>query len=96
MDYSVIPTFREHAGYGEVRRVLSPRWYVATRLAYIRANAFLGRETYEIVAGFRPGRSQLLKFGFERQQGAAALGTQANIVSVQFVTTLGLISVARH
>lgn len=96
MNYRVIPTFLEHTGYAEVRRVLSPRWYIATRVAYIRANAFAGHEVYEIVGGFRPGRSQLLKIGYQRQQGSTVPGTQANIISVQFVTTFGLISVARH
>src|SRR5207237_10023775 len=60
MDYRAIPTFREHAGYAEVRRVLTPRWFIAARLGYLR-NAFSGREAYEIAAGFRPGRGQLLK-----------------------------------
>ena len=32
MDYHAIPTLTERAGYGEVRLVLNPRWYAATRL----------------------------------------------------------------
>ena len=31
LPYTVIPTDREKAGYGELKRVLSPRWYVAAR-----------------------------------------------------------------
>jgi hypothetical protein len=33
MPYRVIPVVREQAGYMEAKRVLSPRWYVAARLA---------------------------------------------------------------
>lgn len=36
--YRLIPTFNEHTGYAEVRRVLHPRLYVAARASYIRAS----------------------------------------------------------
>jgi hypothetical protein len=96
MDYRAIPVFRVQAAYGEVRRVISPRWFVATRAGYFRASAFPGHEVYEIAGGFRPGRAQLLKIGYQRQQGPLIPGNQANVISVQFVTTFGLISVARN
>ena len=95
MDYRAIPVFRVHAGYAEVRRVLNPRWFVATRVGYLRASAYPGREAYEMAAGFRPSRGQLLKIGYQRQQGPT-VGTQANTVTVQYVTTLSLVSLARN
>jgi hypothetical protein len=86
-DYRAIPTFKEHTGYAEVRRVLNPRWYVATRLGYLRAGAFPGREIYEVVAGFRPNQFQLVKAGYEIQQGPSIRGTLDNVVTLQLVTT---------
>ncbi len=95
MDYTAIPTFKQHTGYGEIRRVLNPRWYAATRLGYIRANAFAGRQAYEFVAGFRPNRYQLLKIGYQIQQGSQIRGTLANTVSMQLVTSFHPVSIAR-
>ena len=95
MDYRAIPTFKQHTGYGEIRRVLNPRWFVAARVGYIRANAFAGRQAYEFAAGFRPNRHQLLKVGYQLQQGPEIRGTLANTFSVQMVTSFHPISVAR-
>jgi hypothetical protein len=55
--YRLIPTFNEHTGYIEARRVMHPRMYLATRVGYIRASAFPGHQAYEAVAGFRPNPS---------------------------------------
>ncbi len=93
--YRAIPTFNQHIGYGEVRYVLSPRWYVATRANYVRASAFPGRQVYEMVAGYRPNRYQLLKIGYEVQQGPRIQGTKSNTLAVQFVTTFRALSIAR-
>jgi hypothetical protein len=95
MNYHAIPTVREHTGYAEARRVLHPRWYVATRLGYLRGNVFAGREAYEIVGAFRPNRYQIVKVGYEIQHVANIHGALANIVSVQFVTAFRAISIAR-
>jgi hypothetical protein len=94
-DYRAIPTFKEHTGYAEVRRVLNPRWYAATRLGYLRANAGPGLEVYEVVAGFRPNRYQLVKAGYEIQHGPAIRGTLANVFTVQLVTAFDALSLAR-
>jgi hypothetical protein len=94
-DYHVVPTVRERTGYGEVRRVLTPRWYLAARLGYIRANAFTGYNEYEFVAGFRPDRYQLVKIGYEIQQGPQFQGAQGNTLGVQLVTSFRAISIAR-
>jgi hypothetical protein len=53
----VPPHLTPHPGYAEVRRILHPRWYVAGRIGYLRANVFPGRKVYEGVAGFRPNTS---------------------------------------
>ena len=95
MDYRRIPAFRQHTGYGEVRRVLHPRWYVAARAGYVRASAFPGREVYEFVAGYRPNAKQILKAGYQVQRGPAIPGSLGNTFTVQLVTSLQLLSLAR-
>ena len=95
MTYRAIPDFNQHTGYVEARRVLSPRWYLAERVEYVRANAFPGYQTYETAAGFRPNTRQLIKVGYQIQQGAAIRGSLANVAEVQVVTTLPSFSLAR-
>jgi len=75
--------------------VLSPRWYVAERAEYVRANAFPGYQSYETAAGFRPNTHQLIKFGYQIQQGPAIRGSLANVAEVQIVTTLPSFSFSR-
>jgi hypothetical protein len=95
MDYHVIPTLTQNLGYVEIRRVLNPRWYAASRIGYLRASAFPGSQTYELAAGFRPNAFQLIKFGYTIQQGAEYLGTHGNIAAVEFVTAFRPISLAK-
>jgi hypothetical protein len=95
MDYTKIPTFKERTGYGEIKRVLNPRWYAAARLGYLR-NSFSGKQAYEFVAGFRPNRYQLLKIGYQIQQGMQIRGTLANTISMQLVTSFHPVSIARN
>ena len=95
MDYRAIRTFTQNIGYAEVRRVLSPRWYLAARAGYLRASAFPGHQAYEAVAGFRPNRYQLVKVGYQIQQGPTIRGTLGNTAAVQFVTSFRAISLAR-
>lgn len=96
MDYTVIPPFTESVGYGEVRLVVHPRWYVATRMGYVSPGAFPGWRSYEAAVGYRAGRNELVKLEYEVQQGPAISGTQQNTLAVQFVTTLRPISLAHH
>jgi hypothetical protein len=84
MDYHVIPTFREQFAYGEVRRVLTPRWYAAVRFTNQSASLGPGRNVFEAAVGFRPNATELVKLGYETD----------NTVAIQFVTTLRPISVA--
>jgi hypothetical protein len=95
MDYHVIPTLTENMGYAEVRRVLSPRWYAATRVGYVRYSAFPGFETYEFAAGFRPSTHELIKLDYTVQQGAMYPGTLGNVAAIEFVTSFRAISLAR-
>lgn len=95
LDYHVIPTLDERTGYGEVRRVLTPRWYIAARIGYIRYNEFAGHQAYELVAGFRPNRYQIAKIGYEIQQGSQFQGAQGNTLAVQLVTSFRAVSIAR-
>jgi hypothetical protein len=88
MPYKAIPNVVQQMGYGEVRRVLHPRWYVAARPGYRRANAFPGENIVEAVAGYRPNRFQIVKAGFT---GAGRYRT----FTMQLVTSLDPISIAR-
>jgi hypothetical protein len=67
LPYTVIPTFREQAGYAELKRVLNPRWCVAGCVGYTSANASGKVQSYEGAAGFRPNRFQLIKIDYELQ-----------------------------
>jgi hypothetical protein len=84
MDYHVIPTFSEQFAYGELRRVLAPRWYLAARLTQMSASVGPSRRVYEAAVGFRPNAFELVKLEYETN----------NTVAIQFVTTLRPISIA--
>jgi len=96
MDYTVIPTFNESIGYAEVRLVVHPRWYLATRMGYMSPGAFPGWRSYEAAVGYRAGKRELVKLEYEVHQGPAITGTQRNTLAIQFVATLPSISVAHH
>jgi hypothetical protein len=95
MDYRAIRNFTQHTGYAETRRILTPRWYAAGRIGYLRASAYPGWQTYEFATGFRPNAHQLIKFGYTIQQGASYPGTLGNVAAVEFVTSFRAISLAR-
>jgi hypothetical protein len=96
MDYQKIPTFTQHMGYGEVRRILTPRWYAAVRIGYRRLSAAPGSQSYEFAAGFRPNTHQLIKAGYTIQQGAKYPGTQGNVAAIEFVTSFRAVSLAKE
>jgi hypothetical protein len=96
MDYHAIPTFKQTIGYAEVRRVLNPRWYAASRIGYVHANAFAGYQTYEFAAGFRPAAHELIKFGYTVQRGASFPGTLGNVAAIEFVTSFRVLSLSRN
>lgn len=88
MPYTVIPTFRETAGYIEARQVVSPRWFLAGRYGLTSSNVIGRTNSVEASSGFRLNRHQLVKFGYEFQH--FSLGTQHHnsIFGIQLVTTL--------
>ncbi|HEY4379098.1 MAG TPA: hypothetical protein VGN01_02065 [Acidobacteriaceae bacterium] len=88
MQYKLIPTYREDAGYAEVRRVLSPRWYIAERTGYSSATFGGNTERYEFAAGFRPNRFELLKAAYELDHHGSATPANDKTFFVQFVTIL--------
>jgi hypothetical protein len=92
MTYRAIPTFIHTMGYVDARRVLNPRMYAATRVSYTRASVGSGREIYEVAVGFRPNAHQLVKVGYQIQQGPEVRGTLGNTFAVQLVTSLRPIS----
>ena len=65
LPYKAIPTFREQAGHVELKRTLSPRWYIATRDGYTSGNESGQAQCLETAAAFRPNRFQLIKFDYE-------------------------------
>lgn len=93
--YRATPNTWQHAGYVEARRVLHPRWYAATRIGYIRTSRPPDRQVYELAVGFRPGRHELVKVGYQIQQGPAIRGTLGNTVAVQYVCAFRPVSIAR-
>jgi hypothetical protein len=91
-------------GYVELKAILSPRFYAATRLGNQRYNAvedarvtsadpFLpGRRSYEFALGYRPNRRQLLKAGYQRLRLEGASAVSDNVVAIQLVTRFPTIS----
>lgn len=93
--YRAVPFVNQHAGYVEARRVLHPRWFVASRVGYVRSNRSPANNVYEFAAGYRPNVHQLLKVGYQVQHGPSTPGITGNTFGVQLVTTFRLISIAR-
>jgi len=88
MPYAVIPTFREQVGYAEVKRALGPRWYVAARSGYSSTGTTSHEESFEVDAGFRPDRFQLLKVDYEFDHYSQDKYPFDKTLVAQFVTTL--------
>jgi hypothetical protein len=90
LPWKSVPTGRTQAGYAEVKRVLTPRWYVAARTGY--QHGYTGRlDSFEFAAGFRPGANQLVKVDYELDRENGETG---GTLAVQFVTSVHPLSVA--
>ena len=87
--YKTIPTFREQTGYVEGKRVLNPRWYVASRAGYVSSGSGWD-ETVELVGGFRPAANALLKFGYQWRHAGG--GSDESIAMAQFSIALHPVS----
>jgi hypothetical protein len=88
MPYIVIPTYRETAGFVELKQVLSPRWYVAGRYGYTNANVEGRTLCLETAAGFRPSRFELIKVSYENERYNFGTDRNDNTLGIEFVTTL--------
>jgi hypothetical protein len=92
-NYPVNPTFRQDAGYVEVKRVLHPRLYVAARAGFLHGTSGVGGETYEFTAGFRPDSRQVIKFGYSFDRDTAS-GAITPLYAIQLVTMIHPFSIA--
>ncbi len=90
MSYTLVPTFRESAAYGELRQVLSPRWYVAVRGGFSSSNAAGKAHSVETAGGFRPNRHQLIKMSYEFEHHSTGPYHNENTLALQIVTTFHL------
>ena len=89
MTYTLFPSFRESTAYGEIRQVLSPRWFVAARYGYT-SNSVTGKtHSIETSTAYRPDRYQLLKFSYEERQYLPGSNTPDHTIGIQFITTVG-------
>jgi hypothetical protein len=94
MEYRVIPTFHEEAGYVEVRRVLHPRWFVAQRTGYLANSAGPTAQRFEAVVGFRPDSRNIVKVGYGVDRVMGPGGSLAGTFQLQVVTMLHPLSIA--
>jgi hypothetical protein len=95
MTYHKIPAFRVNAGYGELRRVLHPRWYVAARAGYLHGTFSFGSEVYEAAVGFRPNTHQLIKVSYALEHERFS-GRLCTVTGIQLVTQIHPLSLAWH
>jgi hypothetical protein len=88
MPYTVIPTFRETTGYGEICQVLAPRWFIAARYGASTTNATGTLQNLETSAAFRPNRFQLIRIGYEVEHNGYGTHDNDQMLAIQLVTTL--------
>jgi hypothetical protein len=89
MPYTIFPSFRESTAYGEVRQVISPRWFVAARYGYTSDNVTGKAHSIETSAAYRPDRYQLLKFSYEEQHFLPGPNSPNHTLGIQIITTVG-------
>jgi hypothetical protein len=94
--------------YGEVKRILTPRLYVAGRAGLLKAGGAADTTgaystqfapqiaSYELGGGWWLNRHQLLKASYEWLRIQYFPGTQTNVLGVQFVTTFHAVDQAFH
>lgn len=95
MPYTLIPNFRESAGYGELRQDLSPRWFVAARYAYSGTSVTGKVHSIEAGTAFRPNRFQLIKVAYEEQRYQGSSDSPNHTLGIQFITLLHRTLVSR-
>ena len=88
LPYRAIPTFTQRTGYGELRRVLTPRWYASGRVGYLEPSLGPLQKLVEGAIGYRPAANQLVKVGYRAMPGTGGRAWD-RVVAVQYVTTFG-------
>ncbi len=88
LPYTVIPTFRETAGYVELKQTLTPRWYLAFRPGYTAASEGGDVRCWEMAAGYRASRFQLVKIDYEIEHYTQGSPANQSTLAVEWVTTL--------
>jgi hypothetical protein len=88
MRYTKIPSFRESAGYLEIKQVFSPRWYAAARYGLASSNATGRTNSIEVAGGFRVARWELLKVGYEFEHYSAGSEHDSKVLGIQLITML--------
>jgi len=72
-----------------------PRWYAASRVAYLRADYLGDLQQIEAVLGYHPAARQTIKLSYETNHSSN--GEPPNrIVAIQFVTALPGLALARQ
>lgn len=88
MPYTVFPSYRETAGYAEMRQAMGPRWFAAGRYGMTQANATGRTQAVEVAGGFRMHRDLLLKAGYEARLYDFGSEKPDQIFGIQFITTM--------
>jgi len=99
-----LPNFVESpslaVGYAEIKRVLTPRVYLAARLGWLKTGRVADNQgvsasefapkvgSYEFAGGFWLNRRQLLKVGYEWLDIGGQGGTRNNVIGIQLVTSI--------
>jgi hypothetical protein len=90
----------EQAAYAELKRIVTPRVYLAARITALRFpavednsgasidHAAIPQRVYEFGFGFRPNNHQLLKASYKRVALSTAHEERDNVVALQLVTSL--------
>jgi hypothetical protein len=93
--YRAIANYAESASYGELRRVLHPRWYVAARVGQADSSVSSMKTIVEAAVGFRPNSRHLIKVGMQTPYGSNVRSFLGSVFAIQFVATLRPISIVR-
>ena len=93
-DYTRIPNFVTTTGYAEAKVTLNPRWYLALRTGWRRANLAPAGETVEVALGFRPASHHLVKIGYAAAPARNVSGARDNVFGVQYVVSFNPPAVA--
>jgi hypothetical protein len=90
----------EQAAYAELKRIVTPRIYLAARASALRfpwvednsgnriEHGAIPQRVFEFGFGFRPNNHQLLKASYKRTALSTTHGEQDNVLALQLVTSV--------